>query len=121
MMTYLTDDEVRAMRATQENYLPDTVTIQRVTITMTTGGGWTESYATLSTTCGRLGRQNTQPREGESGGRLKVEQLYDLTLPHDTTIAETDRVVIESRTYEINKITRPSNKTALRCVVSEVV
>lgn len=120
-MTYLTDDEITLMQETQENYLPDTVTIQRVTISMTTGGGWTESWATLTTTCGRLGRQNTQPREGESGGKLKVEQLYDLTLPHDTTIEEDDRVVIDSRTYEINKITRPTNKTALRCIVSEVV
>ncbi len=102
----LTDGELHLCRETSDAFLPGTAVIQAKTKTSDGQGGETWAYAARSggTVDARLAAENTQPRSGEIASRSAAVTSWILTLPSDTTIANTDRVTFDSNTYEVLSI-----------------
>jgi SPP1 family predicted phage head-tail adaptor len=112
----LSTTELNQLRADAESFLPDTCTIQTVTQTRDTQGGWTESWANTHTSieC-RLAPQTQSGVETIEGGQVTSISRWVLTLHHDQTIDETMRVVHDSQTYEVEHLEDThSNRTARR-------
>lgn len=97
----LTADEIAAMRATENDALPDTCTIQTRTAT-NTKGSVADSYANTYTgvSC-RLGATNYKQVEKDIGAALASQTDYTLTLKNDQACSPTDRVVHNGVTYEV--------------------
>lgn len=116
----LTDAELALMRATQETSMPETVHVQRLTRVTDSAGGWSEVWATVATTEGRLAEEAWKDAEQEIAGRTGAVYKVVITLPYDTELTEQDRLQIDSVQYQVIGIARRSNKTALRISCAEV-
>lgn len=102
-MSWIDANLLAAMRADIQNTLPDTCNIITVAEAADGQGGWTEtqSTATASVKC-RIDQQTGL--EFETGGALEDYATYILTLPHDTTIAVTNRVECNGSTFNVTHI-----------------
>ena len=102
-MPALTTTELAAFRTHAEELLTDTCTIQQVTRTADSIGGWSESWTNRGTAIScRLAQHITRSERDSMGvGRLQESQYWTLSLAHSQTIAVTDRVVVDSETYEV--------------------
>lgn len=87
--------------------LPDTCNILSLTRTSDGEGGWSESWgtATASVKC-RLDSLASRglisaAAEQVQAASLKPYNAWILTLPHDTTITEQNRVEVGSTTYNV--------------------
>lgn len=103
MSVGLQDWEIHVARETSDAFLPGTAVIQSKTATSDGQGGQTWTYAarTGGTVDARLAAENTQPGSGEIASRSAAVTPWILTIPADTTITNTDRVVFDSDTYEV--------------------
>jgi len=108
--------EIAQLRADQADYVPDTCTLQTVTRTGDSQGGWTETWNNTHTSVAcRLSPLQTQLVEAEEGGQVQAASRWVLTIAHNQTIDETMRVVHGSDTYEIEHLEDThSNRTAKR-------
>ena len=98
-----------AMRAAQEDLLPDTCTIQSATVGQDAIGQPTRTWANRATgvAC-RLGQRS--------------ERDWVLTVAHDQVIERSDQVIVGSRTFEVvGANTGTSWETATRIDLVEVV
>jgi head-tail adaptor len=116
----LTDDELTAMRATQEAALPETIYVQRLTRTPDGAGGWSEAWTTVATIKGRLAEEAWKDAEQEVAGRYGALYKVIVTLPSDTELTESDRLQCNGTQYQVIGIARRSSKTALRVSCVEV-
>lgn len=116
----LTSSELTYMRDAIEQLLPDTCTIQSVTTTPDGFGGVTE---TLTTTASNVACRldMTSGREPAIGGAVQQFTSYMLSLPYNTTIAATDRVVINSVSYAVTSINEGISWQAVKRVTLEVI
>ena len=107
------------MRDTQERALPGTVVIQRKTLTGDGMGGYSEAWAAVGTVDGRIMQQaSRQASEPVSGGQVASVTRWFATLPTCATVTATDRLLFESRTYEIISVNNDASyQTAIRCEV----
>lgn len=117
-MTLLSDKDVEGMQAVQELHMPETVYLQRLTMTDDGAGGFTEAWNTYETTKGRLGVPTS--REMEIAKEFRAMNNYVITLPADIDLLETDQIQISSKQYRVNAILKRSQKTALRVLVTEL-
>jgi hypothetical protein len=60
------------------------------------------------------------PREIEEAGSVKSLTLWQINLPALQTVAVTDRIVIGSRTFEVEQIVGASFPTIVVCLATEV-
>lgn len=102
-MSWLTDDQLAAMRDDVANLLPGTAIISSMTAVADGAGGWAETWAAVSggTVACRL-----DPVTGRSGivtvpGREGLIVQYQLTVPYDAPIAVNRRVTVGGDTFEI--------------------
>ena len=99
-MTTITAAELAAMRAVADDFLPDTCTIQTVTASQDALGGVTDSYA--STYTGVACRLDpSSGGEGISNNVIEGQSRWMLNIPYDPAISVNNRVVHESKTYEV--------------------
>jgi SPP1 family predicted phage head-tail adaptor len=98
----LTANEISSMRTTASQALPGTAVIQRDTFVSDEGGGGSQTWAASGTVACRVAPIRGDEREVAE--RISAEADYIITLPAETTIAEDDRVVISSETYEVQAI-----------------
>ncbi len=98
----LTTAEVTSMIACVTDSLPDTAIISRRTLSVDTRGGQTASWATVSTVTCRLSPiKLIRGAEVEENGAEHDVESWLVTLPANTDVRPTDRVVINTRTFEI--------------------
>lgn len=108
----LSDRELNGLRQTQDDNLPETAYIQRLTQSRDDTGGIGQSWATVATTKARLGYPTA--RDVELGGQQSQQAQFVITLPHSADVRLTDELQIGGINYQIITILRRSKQTALR-------
>jgi head-tail adaptor len=115
--------QISGMRATAALALPDTATISRVARASDSAGGWTETWSTVASgvACRLMSTQNLG--EGRAVGTQQATSEWMLTLPLGTDIRAADRVVVASRTFEVNSLLSAGVEwlISIRASVREVV
>jgi len=108
--------ELAQLRVDAQDYLPDTCTIQTATTARTTIAGYTETFAnTYTSVACRLAPLRTDTGEQLEGDQLAAMTRWILTVAHDQAVAEGNRVVHDSETYEVAHCEDThSNRTAKR-------
>jgi len=112
----LSTTEIAQLRADQADYYPDSCTIQTVSRSRDTQGGWTETWANTYTSvkC-RMAPMLSQQKEEVQGEQLQALTRLVLTVAYNQTIDETMRVVHDSQTFEVDHMEDThSNRTAKR-------
>ena len=120
-MPLLSAGELTAMRSEQSGTLPGTAVISRNSPTSDGMGGWTDAWAAVGTVLGRLAPASASGAERMVADRITGEDAWVITLPQGTDVTERDRVVIDSRTFEVVTPLAHSWETARRVVATEVV
>lgn len=96
--------------------MPDTVVVERVTLTADGAGGHTESWAAIGTVTGRLMPITRNAGEPVTGGQPASTSYWWATLPTGTDVTESDRLVTGSRSFEVTRVNiTQSWQTAVRC------
>lgn len=106
-MSYLTDRQVTYFRDTTiPLLLPQTVYIVRNTPTVDSYGYTDENWGTIGTAACRLNILEKQESAlvGAVAERELTKSYYTLTVDYNTDVALSDRVTIESVTYEIIRL-----------------
>lgn len=95
--------ELSAMRDIEESAMSGTAIIERYALTPDGMGGFTEAWAAVGTVVCDLWPINKRgDREGVTVGGQPISKAdWYVTVPFDTTITAKDRVVIDSRTFEV--------------------
>ena len=119
----LTADELASIRSAISDLLPETCTIQKVTYTKNEIGEPERSYSTRAADVpcrldpGRSARLSGNEQISPMMNYFLVEGTYILTLPYDTTIEETDRVIKDGDTYEVRYVDSGKSWAGSRRVV----
>lgn len=123
----LTAGELADIRSDVSDLLPDTCTIEQVSTTVDAIGYPTRSYSNRATNVAcRLDPVESITLTGsEHVSRFKnyliTEGQFILTLPHNTTIQETDRVVHNSITYLVMHVDDDKSwQASVRCVLNTI-
>ena len=118
----LSTQEVAQLRADQADFYPDTCTLQVVTRTGDSQGGWTETWANTYTSVScRLSPMTTSQVELVEGAQVQAASRWVLTVAHNQAIDETMRVVHSGETYEIEHLEDThSNRTAKRAYLGRL-
>ena len=109
MSITLTSDELKYIRDSVGELMPDVGYILTVTNTADGAGGVTESLATSSAYMCRIDPDvNRILKSGESmaGGGISPFHRFILTLPYDTTINTDNRFKCGTETYNIISVDR---------------
>lgn len=103
-MTALSAQELTDMRTLADDFFPDTCTIQAKTESAGAVGGVAHSWAnTYTSVACRLDPQNFGS-EGVNAAALEGKSLFVLNIPYDQAISIEDRVVHDSKTYEVASV-----------------
>jgi hypothetical protein len=119
-----TTADIARFRAVADDILTQTCTVTRNTPSSDSAGGWTDSWATVSssTPC-RLAVRGVIITHDlvRSSERLMAGLDYTLKLAYDADIARGDRVTIDSVTYQIESVWDDHQwMTVKRCKLSKV-
>ena len=111
----LQGNDLAYMRNEAQKAMPDLVDIQRKTLTSDKQGGFTEAWAnSYQQVAARIAGKGGG--ESNEAGRQDLQLDFMLTLAHDQSITQTDRVVHTSGTYEIQSVdTGKSWSATIRC------
>lgn len=102
-MTAIDSTMLAAMREAIEQLLPDTCDVLYLTRTSDGMGGMTETWGTTSSNVAfRLDVK--QGMEQVAGGGLKPFTSYKGSLPYDTSITTTDRILHDGVTYAVTGV-----------------
>lgn len=97
----LTAAEIADMRSTVEDALPDTALVSRRTLTPDGYGGASDSWATVATVACRVSPDAFAGGERPIAGGEQAIAAWLITLPAETDVTATDRIVIGARTFEV--------------------
>lgn len=101
-MTLLSAADLAFMQDTQEEALPGTVVIERVTLVPDGMGGQTEAWAGVGTVIGRIYPQRRRGTgETVGGAQVLSETSWWGTLPTGTIIYAQDRLLYGDSTWEV--------------------
>lgn len=110
----LTSNDLAQMRSDIEALLPDTCSILTATNAPDGMGGivitWGTAYKNVK--C-RLDASNYHNSEQTAGAAVRPVHSYVLTVPYDTVIDETNRVVVGSGVYSV--VSLDTNKSWATC------
>lgn len=116
-MPALTAAELTAMRATEEEVMSSTCVIERATYAADGMGGRAETWAAVGTVACDLYPQDRIERENAMGGQVISPSLWFVTVPTTASIIARDRLLIESRTFEVTFV--PNNADHLSALQVE--
>ena len=104
-MSLFTDADLTWMRATVEETMPDTCNILSVTQTSDGQGGFTETWgtATANVAC-RVDAQVRSDSDTVVGESERVYNRYIVTVPHDTTVTEENRIEANGFTMSVDSV-----------------
>jgi hypothetical protein len=111
------------VRRINEQFMPDTVSVQRRTLSADGRGGQTASYSTETTTTGRIVFVGDNPAYKAiiEGAQLQAHEIYRAAITYGTGAMVTDRLVFGSSQYEIvSALNTRSYQTAERFLVRYV-
>lgn len=109
--------EIAAMRATQEEALPDQCSIVAPTATATAQGGYKADTLPTGTTENCRVKVLSQTDEGWVGGRYAAMPQYLFTLKQDTVATEASLITYSGEEYQvIGRIAEGEWATAARFV-----
>lgn len=114
--------EIAEMRAAQSTYAADTCTLQTVTRTVDSVGGWANSWGdTYSAVECRLSPLSSNAAERIVGAQLASVTRWVLTVAYNQTITAEMRVIHDGNTYEVVAVGGDhSNRTARRAYLRRV-
>lgn len=98
----LTAAELTAMQATQIQTMTDVIVIARRTLTSDSMGGYTEAWANVLTTVGRVAPMSQ--KETVTAGQQGITANWKITLPASTDVRGADRLTQGARSFEVNGI-----------------
>lgn len=109
------------LRGIQAQYLPDTCTIQRVTET-STGDGVSSSWAThLAAVACRVSPLAASASEAlGADSSLQAVAQWTVWLPALTDVTVEDRIVFQTRVFEVVRVGARSYETVRECICREV-
>lgn len=112
----LTAAELTAMRTVEESVMSGTAIISRYALTADGMGGYSEAWTNVGTVaCDLWPIGQRGERERVTGAQMTQDVDWFITVPHDTEVTAKDRIVIDSRTFEVVFVPNDiSWKTALR-------
>lgn len=101
----LTAAQIASMRSTMNAALPDTATVQRKQTVSDGGGGQTASWVTVATTACRFSPVGGgEGGTSTTGGRVAEETTHVVTVPANQDVTETDRLIVNARTFEVTSV-----------------
>lgn len=112
----LTAAELTAMRTVEESVMSGTAIISRYALTADGMGGYSEAWTNVGTVSCDLWPINRRgDRERVVGAQMTQDANWFITVPYDTMVTAKDRIIIDSRTFEVVFVPNDiSWKTALR-------
>lgn len=111
--------ELSFMRSAQAQALPDTCDVKRASRASDGAGGTTLTWSTIySDIPCRIASGTATERQGD--GSVRVMRQTVLTLAHDRTVQQGDRVVSGGRTYEVDGVLEHSWRSARRVTLVEI-
>jgi head-tail adaptor len=113
----LRSSDLAWMQDTQERAMPGTVVIERYALTSDGMGGKTEAWSAVGTVTGRIYPViRRAAAEAVRGAQVVSETAWFATLPVGTVVDARDRLVYESRSWEVVAVNNDSMyQTAVRC------
>lgn len=99
-MAYLTAAEIAAMKTAADLALPETVTISRASLASDGMGGFTETWATVTTAACRVDPPGTV-RLDEWMDKIQNRSAWVLHVPAGTNITGNDQVTSGGVTYQV--------------------
>ena len=107
--------ELSQLRADAVDYMPDTCVIYSKTITITSMGGQSESWAAAATVDCRLAPLVLNMGEVINAAQIVSPTSWVLTIVYDQTIDATQRITTGGDTYQVERVEdQHSNRTARR-------
>ena len=107
--------ELSQLRADADAYMPDTCIIYDLTMTIDAIGGQSESWAAAATVDCRLAPQTAGLGEVINAAQIVSVTNWVLTIAYDQAIDATQRVAVNSDTYQVERVEdQHSNRTARR-------
>jgi head-tail adaptor len=119
----LTDAEISRMRGVGDAHLAGTAVIQRATSVSDAGGGGSVTWANVGTVVARFAPvvSASTADEDVEGGRMTPDIDAVITVPAGTDVRTSDRIVSQSRTYEVTTVRTPQTwEINRRLEVSEI-
>ncbi len=106
--------EIAQLRGDQDDYFPDTCTLQKVARTSDDQGGFTEVWSNTYTSVScRVSPIRASLVEMLEGDQVSAASRWILSVAHNQAISEDMRVVHDGETYEIEHLEDThSNRTA---------
>jgi head-tail adaptor len=114
------DDELRSIRETSRDYLPQRCTIQETTNVLDDGGSLEPSVWTVArrVPC-RIGPMTQEERAIYD--RIASVGSWTITMPHDAPVTERSQIIVGSRTFAVVAVPVPRDyQLHVRVVVTEV-
>ena len=112
--------ELSTIQAAGTAFLPGTAIVQTRTDVSDGQGGYTTTWAAAGTYGCRIAPAG-HGREKEIAAKLTSVAPWVVTLPHDTTVAVANRIVIGTRTLEVAAVMAPESWEVHRRVVCQEV
>jgi len=110
------------MRAAQAAAMPDACTISRFSQVTDGQGGWTDTYATASTTVCRVAAGGLSPQEAAMANKLTSKTVWVVSLPALTSVLLADRIIVGARTFEVLGLLAPHTwESARRAIAEEIL
>ena len=113
-MGFLTAAELASIRADVLGVLGDSCTIQTPSETVDAQGSVTVTWADTTNVACKLAPLSLRDQTSQAGAGFTAIANYVLSLPYDQAIASGNRVVHESRTYEVIRAEDTHTWRALR-------
>lgn len=110
-MTLISQSDLTFMRATEEQAMSSTAVIYRPTYTNGALGSQLQSWVAYGTVACDIWPIPRFDRERSSGNQELSKGEFYISVPHNTTVTVQDRLIIDSRTYEITFV--PLNQSWL--------
>lgn len=123
-MSGLSNGDLNYMRKSVEELLPDMCNILEAVTEVDGEGGVTQTWGTvLADVRCRLDAINTNSQNNEVvvGGALRPFHMFVLSLPHGTSIAETNRVEVNGRVFNVAAVDSGKSWSAVVRVSLEAV
>lgn len=109
------------LRSLSDQFLPDLCTIQRATDTAS-GDGTSQSWATLASgvAC-RVSARGRSASEAVGGAQaIRAATEWTIWLPAATDVTVRDRIVVGSRTFEVQRVDAKSYETSRAALCTEL-
>lgn len=113
-------EALASVRTLAERALPETCAITRNTPVEDAYGGETESWATAATVAARIAPTGQTPAERSIADQVQTAVTASIVLPQSADVRAGDRLVIGSRTFEVQGVVKPSLAAVQRAVSSEL-